>query len=111
MRRDPSRVPNFMTSCHETKSSIKGQKMQQNGHIQRAWLLLAETLEIEPTHNMYTDLRNSFFAGALTIMKFMEGVGKNYASNTEEADVAFVESLHQECEEFRMEVAYDPEQN
>lgn len=85
--------------------------MQQNGHIQQAWLLLAETLEIEPNHNIYTDLRNSFFTGALTIMTFMESVGKNHANNTEDADVAFVESLHQECEEFRIAVIYDPEQN
>ena len=79
--------------------------------IEEAWLLLAEKLDIKPQSGLYIDMRNSFFAGAYTIMTIMRSIGANYDADNEEADVALIESLHQECREFVAEITYNPEQN
>lgn len=77
--------------------------------IEEAWLSLAEKLlGIKPPSRQYTDMRNSFFAGAYTVMTFMRSLGENY---TEDEAIKIIEILHQECREFVAEVTYDPEQN
>ena len=79
--------------------------------IQRMWMLLAKKLELEPLSRQYTDMRNSFFTGAYTIMKVMEDIGANHNKDDEEEYIDLIESLHQECREFKAEVTYNPEQN
>lgn len=76
--------------------------------IEEAWMLLAEKLDIKPQSGPYIDMRNSFFAGAYTIMTIMRSLGANY---TEDEAINIIEIMHQECSGFIAEVTYDPEQN
>jgi hypothetical protein len=79
--------------------------------IQQAWMLLAKGLGLEPPSRQYTDMRNSFFAGAYTIMRVMKDIGADDDSDNVESHIDLIESLHQECREFKAEVTYNPEQN
>ena len=83
----------------------------KEGLIEQAWQQLAKVLELEPFSPQCTDMRNSFFAGAYTIMTIMRSIGTNYDDDNAETDVALIESLHQECQVFKAEVTYNPEQN
>jgi hypothetical protein len=78
--------------------------------LETAWLALATNLNLKPGGIQYIEMRRAFFAGAYTVMGILKAIGQN-SDESEEADVDILESMHQECEAFRLDVTHDPNQN
>jgi hypothetical protein len=74
------------------------------GVIKKAWLSLADELNLTPGSIPHTEMEKTFFCGAFTVMHALKSI-------SDENFITVLDGMDEECEAFKAKMLFDPEHN